>query len=103
VHEEGLYIIRHTETSGIERNETLKEGVSLRNVNSRIEIQLTFAERENVKVEVYNIIGQKIEELINGIIPSGRYTLYWNGNPGVYFVRVEAGNKIYGRKAIIFK
>ena len=54
-------------------------------------------------MEIYNILGQKLAKLADGISPSGKYNLTWNGQPGIYFVRVEIGDKVYREKALIIR
>jgi flagellar hook assembly protein FlgD len=64
-----------------------------------------------VKISVYNIAGQKVAELLNGIEPAGQYSFAWNGRNtrgdfvgnGVYFMILQqpSGKKI--RKVIVLK
>lgn len=47
----------------------------------------------NVKIEVYNILGEKIKELVNGQKPAGYYDLSFNTTglaSGIYFYMIEA-------------
>ncbi|MBX7150246.1 hypothetical protein K1X84_01300 [bacterium] len=52
----------------------------------------------NVKIKVYNILGQEVAELINKEMPAGFHTLEWNGrndrndivSSGVYLYRIVA-------------
>ncbi len=52
-----------------------------------------------VKVVVYNILGQQIRTLVNGFTPAGAYTITWDGKDavgrqvasGMYLYRMEAG------------
>jgi len=90
-------------SSGIEEDKTLKEGVSLLNLNSEINIKFSLAEKEKVKVEIFNLLGQRMEKLIDGVSPAGIYNLNWNGNNGIYFVRMEIGDKVYSKKAVILR
>ena len=100
---DGLYIIRYTGDAGIKEYKISEEGVSLLNVNSGINIQFSLTESKKVKVEIFNILGQRIEKLMDGVSPTGMYNLKWTGNTGVYFVRVEIGDKVYRKKAIILR
>jgi hypothetical protein len=87
----------------IEENEVLKTGVSVGSLNPGINIQYTLEKREKVKVEIYNILGQRLAKLIDGTSPSGKHNLTWNGSTGIYFAIVEIGNKVYKEKAIIIR
>jgi len=100
---DGLYIIRYTGKSGIEEKNIAKEGISILNIHSGINIRYSLKVRENVKAEIYNALGQRIAKLMDEIRPVGRYTIRWNGNSGIYFVRIEIGDKVYREKAIILK
>jgi len=102
--DDGLYIVKYTGGgSGVEEDHILKEGVSLLNVNSGINIQFSLTENKKVKVEIFNILGQRVEKLMDGVSPAGIYNLQWNGNNGIYFVRIEIGDKVYREKAIILR
>jgi hypothetical protein len=67
----------------------------------RVHVAFTVAEMGNVRLEVYNTVGQRVATLANGFTNSGTHSLNWlgldeQGRPaprGVYFVRLstEAG------------
>jgi hypothetical protein len=49
--------------------------------------------RSNVKLEVYNVLGQKVALLVDGQKDGGVYTATWNAariSSGLYFYRLEA-------------
>ncbi len=89
--------------SGIEDSLVLREEVSVRSFRSGIKIHYSLPKKEKVKVEVYNVLGQRKEKLLDEIRPSGRYTLNWKGNNGIYFVRVEIGDRVYKEKVFILR
>jgi len=68
--------------------------------NPTTTISYDLPELTMVTLSVFNIRGQEITALQNGLKPSGRYELEWNGldqvgNPvstGVYFARLQAGS-----------
>ena len=48
-----------------------------------------------MNIAIYNILGQQVAELVNGIFAAQYYTIVWNGarySSGVYFevVRMES-------------
>ncbi|MBI4491022.1 MAG: T9SS type A sorting domain-containing protein [Deltaproteobacteria bacterium] len=53
----------------------------------------------NVRLAVYNILGQQIRTLMNGFTPAGAYTVTWDGKDeagrqvasGMYLYRLDAG------------
>ena len=74
-------------------------------------ISYSISENNRVNLSVYNLSGQKIKELINEHLPSGAYSLSWNGDDtngrklpsGLYFCRLTAGNHQEYSKLIIPK
>ncbi|MDP4268377.1 MAG: T9SS type A sorting domain-containing protein, partial [Bacteroidota bacterium] len=73
--------------------------------NTTINYQLP--EISNVKIEVFNIIGEKIKTLTDGILNKGSYKVNFSaqksGYPsGIYFIRLNINGKIYQQKAVEF-
>jgi hypothetical protein len=59
-----------------------------------------------VRVDVYNVLGQKTAELVHDIASGGRHSVIWDGGElpsGVYFVRLEAGEFNHTRKVVLLK
>jgi flagellar hook assembly protein FlgD len=64
-----------------------------------------------VKVAIYNILGEKIVVLSEGIKSSGYHNIFWNGtnqfgrpvSSGIYFVSVHFGQQIYHQKIMLLK
>jgi hypothetical protein len=64
-----------------------------------------------VKVEIYNVKGQRIRTLLDGSLYGGHYTRIWDArddqgwrvSAGVYFVRVKAGETISTRKVVVLE
>jgi plastocyanin len=65
------------------------------------------SEVSNVKMIVYNIYGQEVEELVNEPLTPGSYSVTWNASnfpSGIYFYEMTANNeKLYSRKMILVK
>ncbi|KAA0261165.1 MAG: T9SS C-terminal target domain-containing protein, partial [Chlorobiota bacterium] len=60
----------------------------------------------NVKITVYNALGQQVAELANEMMNSGIYEVDWNASAlssGVYVYRLEAGNVNITRKMSLLK
>ena len=65
----------------------------------------------DVKLEVFNILGQKVITLKNGHMPAGRYSVIWNGtskqgksvSSGVYFYRLETDGFTESKKMMLLK
>ncbi len=59
-----------------------------------------------VRVDIYNVLGQKTVELLNGIKPAGRHQMIWDARDlpsGIYFVRMEAPDYRQVRKVVLLK
>lgn len=65
----------------------------------------------NVKLEIYNTLGQKVLTLREGKIPAGRYDVQWDGkdeqdhlvSSGIYIYRFSAGDYKQTMKMILIK
>jgi photosystem II stability/assembly factor-like uncharacterized protein len=61
-------------------------------------IRFALPKLSNVTIKIYNIIGQEVATLVEGVREAGFYTQQWNGRnqygnqvaTGVYFYRIEA-------------
>ena len=59
-----------------------------------------------VTVNIYNVLGQKTAELVNGLVNAGQHQLTWNASDvpsGIYFVQMSAGEYRQVRKVVILK
>ncbi len=64
-----------------------------------------------VKLEIYNVSGQKIKTLVDNFLVKGQYTIFWNGSDnrgnlvpsGIYFYKLEVGNESEVRKMVLRK
>jgi predicted GH43/DUF377 family glycosyl hydrolase len=62
--------------------------------NPSTQISFTIPKHENVTLEVYNLIGQKIETLLNKPLSAGIHEVEFNAHnlsSGIYMYRIEAG------------
>lgn len=74
--------------------------------NVRIEFQAD--DKGKIKLEIYNIRGQKVKTLANDIFPEGKNQLIWDGkdfngqrvSAGVYFLRLEQGENTIVKKML---
>ncbi len=60
----------------------------------------------NVTLNVYNALGQKVAELVNGFMPAGEHSVDFNAaklTSGVYFYEIQAGEFRSMRKMILAK
>jgi protocatechuate 3,4-dioxygenase beta subunit len=74
--------------------------------NPSTTIKFTLPTPETVKLEVYNIVGQKIETMLKKPMPAGKHDVEFNAqnlSSGVYFYRIEAGEFQDVKKMILIK
>ncbi|MFA8342317.1 MAG: choice-of-anchor A family protein [Rhodothermaceae bacterium] len=60
----------------------------------------------NYKISVYNIVGQKVAELLNKELAAGKYSVKFNGSSmasGIYFYKLEGKGVNITRKMIMIK
>jgi|GEM_PF-5236902 len=109
-------------TGYYERNTQKTQGVSQPKVvelsqnypnpfNSGTLISLHIVKMTNLKVEVLNILGQRVKVLYNGTAQPGSVDLYWDGRnetgdvvgSGIYYYRVDADGYVETRKMVLLK
>ena len=79
--------------------------------NAGTQIVYQLRERTNVSLAVYNISGQLVTKLLDGIQEPGRHSITWDGRgtdgdevpSGVYFYRMIAGDYTATKKMMIVK
>lgn len=79
------------------------------NPSTMIEFNLPVS--SHARVEVYNLLGEQVNVLVDRNLPAGRYSVTWNGDDlsgrtapsGIYFYRLSAGDFSYTRKMMLVK
>ena len=74
------------------------------NPNTRIEFTLN--ERSRVTLTVYNMLGQEVATLIDGLMEAGGHNITWNASnaaSGVYFYKLSAGDISRTMKMVLLK
>jgi len=59
-----------------------------------------------VKLSVYNISGQKVAELTDGVLNAGRYSVEFDGsslNSGVYYYTIETDGMTLSKRMLLMK
>jgi len=75
------------------------------------EIQYQIPEREKVIITIHNICGQLVKKMVDQYQEANVYTSRWDGRDqnnmiagsGVYFIRIQAGNKCKAKKVILIR
>jgi hypothetical protein len=60
----------------------------------------------NVKLSIYNALGQEVSTLVNELQNAGDYKVEWNASAypsGVYFYHLEAGSFVSNKKMMLIK
>ncbi|UCD63504.1 MAG: T9SS type A sorting domain-containing protein [Candidatus Zixiibacteriota bacterium] len=79
--------------------------------NPATTIAFSLPVRSHVSVAVYNVLGQQVRVLGDGVLPAGNYTSRWDGTSedgrqvasGIYFYRVHAGDRTEVRTMVLLK
>jgi hypothetical protein len=74
-------------------------------------IRFSIENVRNVNIDVYNVRGQRVRTLVNGVFATGSHVVVWNGtddngyavSSGIYFYRMTAGEYSAVRKMILLK
>lgn len=69
-------------------------------------IRYSLPRRSIVKLDVFNILGQKITTLVDSDLPAGEHAAIWDASDfasGMYFYRLRAGEKTLARKMVLLK
>ena len=79
--------------------------------NPATTIRFDLAKAQNIQLNIYNILGQKIKTLYSGQRSVGRHEFLWKGknelgqkvSSGVYFYRLITSEKIFTKRMILIK
>lgn len=74
--------------------------------NPSTTIKFAIPEVSNVKLTIYNAIGQKVVELVNSTLEAGSYSFNWNASDvasGLYFYELNTNNFSSVKKMMLMK
>lgn len=74
--------------------------------NPTTNLQFDLPKAGKVTLEVFDIVGRKVAELVNETKAAGNYTVQFDASnlgSGIYFARLTSGNTIQTRKMILLK
>ncbi|MBD3170286.1 MAG: S8 family serine peptidase [candidate division Zixibacteria bacterium] len=74
--------------------------------NSSTAINFSLPNESYVKLDVYNLQGQKIETLVDGQLNGGNHTINWDAgkySTGVYFYKLDAGDFSQTKRMTLLK
>jgi len=79
--------------------------------NPATTISFVMEKDEQVTLDIYNLKGQKVKEVVNGSYSAGKYNVVWKGDDtdgrsvgsGIYFYRMTSGEYSSVKKMILLK
>lgn len=79
--------------------------------NPTTNIAYSLAERKHVLVNIYDVNGSHVRTLVDEVQERGRYLTSWNGRDdggrklasGIYFIRYQAGDYRFAKKAVLLR
>ena len=106
-----------TSAVGIDGNETIPDEFALNQnypnpFNPSTQISFDVPQGgEHIMLNIYNILGQNVSTLVNGVMNPGTYTMEWNatdetGNPvasGIYFYELRSSSFTARKKMLLIR
>jgi hypothetical protein len=74
--------------------------------NATTVIRYNLPSESNVSIEIYDILGRKLQTLVDDKQPAGYHQAVWNANSrssGIYFYRIQAGEHSETRKMLLIR
>jgi len=79
--------------------------------NPELTISFNLEETQDVKLNVFNVKGQKVKTLVSELFRPDAYNIVWKGadnsgnqvSSGVYYIRLQVGDDLVNRKVILMK
>lgn len=76
-----------------------------------VNIVFTLSCTQEIKIEIFDLLGRRVKSLYGGKLQSGKYTFYWRGidecrqevPTGTYFVKITSGCNLYSKKILFVK
>jgi photosystem II stability/assembly factor-like uncharacterized protein len=99
-----------TYVTSVENEETVIEFALEQNYpnpfNAMTSIKYSIPEESDVKLEILNLLGERVELLVKETKSAGIYDVVWdagNMSSGIYFYRIQAGDFVETKKMILMK
>jgi hypothetical protein len=74
--------------------------------NPATNIRFYLPEQQSVVVGVYNVVGQRVAQLLDDVMPQGEHTVVWDATEmpsGIYIIHLDIGNRVLTRKMTLIK
>ncbi|MDP2808375.1 MAG: T9SS type A sorting domain-containing protein [bacterium] len=80
-------------------------------VKNSAEFRFGLAKDQQASLEIYNVLGQRVKTLVNGMLGAGNHTVKWNGcdqkgrkvSSGVYVYRLITGDNTSTRRLTVIR
>ncbi|MBD3167865.1 MAG: T9SS type A sorting domain-containing protein [candidate division Zixibacteria bacterium] len=105
------YIADLIQTDVKEGESSLPEGFSISQnypnpFNASTNISFNLGNEADVKLDVYNVLGEKVETVVNGNFAAGEHTVNWDASEytsGVYFYKFSANGATETNRMVLLK
>ena len=74
--------------------------------NAMTVIRYSLPEPSDVAIEIYDLLGRKVETLVEGRQPAGYHQIVWDAedkSTGMYFYRIQAGEYSETKKMVLLR
>jgi len=74
--------------------------------NPTTQIKFSIPEATQVKLEIFNMLGERVNVLVNQLVTAGEHTIQWNASQvpsGIYAYRLTAGSHIKSMKMVLLR
>lgn len=79
--------------------------------NGKTKIEFSVPTAQDVTLDIYNVAGVRVSNLIKGQCTAGTHTVFWNGvdsagfdtGSGIYLLRFQAGEEVLIRKMLLIR
>ena len=74
--------------------------------NAATQIRFTLPEASDARLEMFNMLGQKVATLADGHYPAGNQVVSWNAgdlSSGIYFYKLTVGDEVITKRMTLLK
>ena len=74
--------------------------------NQSCKIVVDLVDNELITINIYDILGNRVDQITNETLYAGQYTFYWNAHgrtSGVYFIKLQNSHSIQTQKIMFIK
>jgi hypothetical protein len=74
--------------------------------NPLVNFDIQLLETENININIYDLRGNKIDNIYNGTLEFGNHTFSWDANnfsTGIYIISCNSNNLVSNQKVLLMK